>query len=306
MEIERGFTRECLLGVEEVRYHGGCNDGWLSAYAAHYLINKYRGRQVDLVSMTYGAPIPPITRPTLFVDWCPPIEWLKTQDQVDLIGIIDHHQTAEPAIKYWQDRGGKVVFDVHHSAARLTWEQYYVNVNPDGVYCPWEVAYVEDRDLWRFQLDHSREINAYLATVPHTVAAWSAIALLSSERLPSLVLDAARGAYAAINEYVAKTAAQGFVATIDDIMMPIVNATYQHGSEVAEELMRVTGDHVAAYFFQRQDGKWQYGFRSAPHFDCSVIAKKYGGGGHKNAAGCQVDAPIHVHRSSDLSYGDNF
>lgn len=40
--------------------------------------------------------------------------------------------------------------------------------------------------------------------------------------------------------------------------------------------------------------KWCYGFYSDGHddIDCSEIAKKFGGGGHRCASGCATDVPI--------------
>jgi len=42
-----------------------------------------------------------------------------------------------------------------------------------------------------------------------------------------------------------------------------------------------------AAYFVRDDGKKVYSLRSVGDFDVSEVAKKYGGGGHRNAAGFQ-------------------
>lgn len=43
-----------------------------------------------------------------------------------------------------------------------------------------------------------------------------------------------------------------------------------------------------ACFFRTKDGKWSFSFYSQT-VDCSAIAKQFGGGGHKGAAGCVVN-----------------
>lgn len=43
-----------------------------------------------------------------------------------------------------------------------------------------------------------------------------------------------------------------------------------------------------ACFFRTKEGKWSFSFYSQT-VDCSAIAKQFGGGGHKGAAGCVVD-----------------
>lgn len=45
---------------------------------------------------------------------------------------------------------------------------------------------------------------------------------------------------------------------------------------------------VALGWWQRFDGKFQFSLRSRGDIDVSEIAKKFGGGGHKNAAGFQL------------------
>lgn len=47
-------------------------------------------------------------------------------------------------------------------------------------------------------------------------------------------------------------------------------------------------DYFAATYFVNDKGERIYSLRSTGDFDVAEIAKKYGGGGHKNAAGFKV------------------
>ena len=45
-------------------------------------------------------------------------------------------------------------------------------------------------------------------------------------------------------------------------------------------------------YFKTNSGKYKYSLRSKGDFDVSIIAKAFGGGGHKNAAGFESDTLI--------------
>jgi phosphoesterase RecJ-like protein len=53
----------------------------------------------------------------------------------------------------------------------------------------------------------------------------------------------------------------------------------------------IDGVEVAASFREPEDGSrsWRVSFRSRGNVDVSAIAQKFGGGGHKNAAGCAIE-----------------
>ena len=53
----------------------------------------------------------------------------------------------------------------------------------------------------------------------------------------------------------------------------------------------VDGVEVAAAFREPADGSraWRISFRSRGRVDVAAIAQKFGGGGHKNAAGCSIE-----------------
>jgi nanoRNase/pAp phosphatase (c-di-AMP/oligoRNAs hydrolase) len=68
----------------------------------------------------------------------------------------------------------------------------------------------------------------------------------------------------------------------------VVNGPFFTTSEVGAELAK-THD-VALIWSIRKDGKMSVGLRSQGDIDVSKIAQKFGGGGHKNSAGFEVEA----------------
>jgi uncharacterized protein len=76
--------------------------------------------------------------------------------------------------------------------------------------------------------------------------------------------------------------------------VPVVNAS-AFFPEVGERLLQqYAWIPFSAYYMDRGDGKRQWGLRSRESFDVSQIAKAYGGGGHRTAAGFVEDAPAYA------------
>jgi phosphoesterase RecJ-like protein len=56
--------------------------------------------------------------------------------------------------------------------------------------------------------------------------------------------------------------------------------------------LAIGGTQVAVIFVEQQSGGFKISFRSRSAVDCSKLAEKYGGGGHKAAAGAFVKGPL--------------
>jgi len=70
--------------------------------------------------------------------------------------VIDHHKTAMKELEGLD----YVVFDLDSSGVTLTWQVF----NP-GVNIPSILLYIEDRDLWKWELPDSKEISEGLRYV---------------------------------------------------------------------------------------------------------------------------------------------
>jgi len=55
--------------------------------------------------------------------------------------------------------------------------------------------------------------------------------------------------------------------------------------DVVNSALAIGGTQVAVIFVEQQSGGFKISFRSRSHVDCSKLAEKWGGGGHKAAAG---------------------
>lgn len=63
-------------------------------------------------------------------------------------------------------------------------------------------------------------------------------------------------------------------------------------SEVTDYLSSLGGFKASAIFRERRDGSVKVSLRSRPGVDVSLIASQFGGGGHRQAAGCTVPGSL--------------
>jgi len=276
--------------VDTVLYHGDCVDGFTAAWAAHR-----RFPEATLIPVRYGEAVPYIDlrERVLIVDFSYPRPVLEgLHREVAALYVIDHHKTAEAELAGLD----YCLFDMERSGAGITWD---VLVAPGllprgGEDRPWLISYVEDRDLWRFALTKSRAVNAFLRSQEMTLARWDEIAAMP-------VMEAATlgaGCLAHIDAYVRAAIGHHYLCTMGGETFPIVNVTYESCSEVADKLCEMYPNRaLAGYYFERADGTLQYGFRSRGDFDVGPFAKRFGGGGHKSAAGCTAPRRMHERAS---------
>lgn len=276
-----------------VLYHSNCADGFGAAWAAWKLF----GDTADYVPAVYGAEPPDIEQySTIYVlDFSYPKDVLERwvgNGEFNLGGrtvrVIDHHRTAQEQLK---DFPG-AIFDMSHSGAYLAWKYFH-----EPVEVPQLIRYVEDRDMWWWKLPHSREVSAALWSYPMGFHIWNTIAE-QIETYQGLRMFADEGA--AILRYMKQQTEmicnQAYLSDFfagldyDEIprdfdSIPVVNTT-SLWSEVGEELLRLYPEatFVGCYHTTR-DGHEKWSLRSKGEFDVSAVARQFGGGGHKNAAG---------------------
>lgn len=200
--------------------------------------------------------------------------------------VLDHHKTAEENCKGLDF----CRFDMNQSGAGMAWRHFF----PGGP-VPALIAYIEDRDLWRFALHKSKEVNAYIQSFPQELSYYE---FLHDELQGAFGLDRAILAGASIERYkdsmVDTICKNAVLRSIFGYKVPVVNTTLLF-SEVGHKLCKIYMDRpFSASFFIRQDGKIQYSLRSIGDFDVSAIAKVGGGGGHRNAAGFESHIQVDV------------
>lgn len=268
-----------MEGMEErplVIYHAQCRDGWAAAWAA-----SKSEPSVELWPAMYGSEPPDVTgRDVTLVDFCYPREvLLRMSESVEAIRVLDHHKTAKDALAGipW------ATFDMERSGAGIAWDVLV------GSPRPWIINYVEDRDLWRWSLPNSREVNAFIGTLPYgkpeDLAAWN----LAAKMTLTEAFVAGCHVQQAVLRYAENVCDNARGRQVGGWMVPSVNAPQHDISEVLECLLdRHEGCTFVHGWWQRADGLFANSLRSRGTFDVSLVAAMFGGGGHRNAAGFQT------------------
>lgn len=288
-------------------YHGNCADGFTAAWA----VWKALGSDVAYVAGIYAAPPPDVTgADVIMVDFSykrPVLD--KMAETARSILILDHHKTAAEDLAGLPqpDRGGwdmgswashldavdagayaglpAAIFDMHRSGAQLAWDFFHADM-----WRPRLVDYVADRDLWRFDLPDSRAISEWVFSHAYRFATWTGLALQLDS--PQRSLAAQEGAAILrkhekdVTELLAVTRRQ---MVIGGIPVPVANMPYTMASDAAGTM---AGDApFAATYYDRPGGRvFSLRSRADGGADVAAIAARYGGGGHRNAAGFQAPA----------------
>ncbi|MDX1977340.1 MAG: hypothetical protein SFT94_06670 [Pseudanabaenaceae cyanobacterium bins.68] len=280
-----------------VLYHGNCYDGFGSAWAAWCAL----GDRAQYIPVQYGESPPalPPQAEVIISDFSyPRATLLQMRDRVAKLTLLDHHITAQ------EDLAGLdfAIFDLNRSGAMLAWQYWH----PDQP-IPSLVSYIQDRDLWRFDLPYSQEVFAALCSYPMEFEVWDhleidqlieegKIILRYQQHMVSLICD------------------QAYFCEIAGYQVPVANATTAFADVAHQLCLRHPKAAFAAYYFDRKDGLRQWGLRSVGEFNVAQIAQQMGGGGHRNAAGfiqsldrqttVQSDRPKQPEKTAVLPDGD--
>lgn len=255
-------------------YHNNCNDGFCAAWLLSKLYPDAR-----FIPMNYGEAPPDVTGANVIIaDFSFKRDiLLGMKDLATSLIVLDHHKTAQADCEGLDF----CVFDMNASGARLVYKHWNGDFNALSM-PSWLVDYTEDRDLWRHKLLNSKEVNAALSSYERDFSTWNLINENGPETLAKDGFAILRYQQQMVNDHVARASE----VVIAGHKVLAVNATSLF-SEVAGALAKDRPFGVA--WFRRQDGKYQFSLRSCDSGeDVSQIAKKFGGGGHRNAAGFEL------------------
>lgn len=262
-----------------VIYHGNCADG----FGAAWVFKRYGPEEYDFYAGVYQTPPPDCTgRDVYLVDFSykrPVVEeMLKVANRVVL---IDHHKTALEDLQPMIDLGRiESLCSMEHSGAVLAWMYFHHGKSHT---MPQLLRHIEDRDLWKFALRKTREIQATVFSHPYDFDVW--------DKLVSCNIDDLVREGAAIERKHHKDVAELLQVCqrrmeIGGLMVPVASLPYTLVSDAAHAMAK--GEPFAACYWDTDAGR-VFGLRSTDDgADVSIVAKQYGGGGHPHAAGFTV------------------
>lgn len=259
-------------------YHGNCADGFGAAWAV-----RQAHPELTFVPGHYGKPFPAVDKNTdvLLVDFSYKRGVLKTMaEYARSVLVIDHHKSAMLDLEGINAECPNVttVFDMERSGAMMAWNYFHPGARPPAL-----IQHIQDRDLWQFKLPHTREIQAALFSYPYDFRVWNELMQRPVDMLIAEGISLERKHFKDLEELLPLTTR---LLQIDGYIVPAVNLPYTFASDAGNALSKE--QPFAAVYFDGPEGR-TFSLRSQPEgLDVSVIAAKFGGGGHKNAAGFKV------------------
>lgn len=262
-------------------YHGNCIDGFGAAWA----VRNALGENVDFYKGFHQQSPPDVNGLDVFlVDFSYKKEVLKNMlKTASSITILDHHISAEKDLSDLLKSGEiKGLFNMNKSGAMLAWQWFNSNRQP-----PKLIAHIQDRDLWQFKLEGTRDIIAALSSYPYDFKVWDRLMASNDDELERLKRDGKaieRRLQKDVKELIAFGVRRMVIAGYD---VPVLNASSAYVSD-AGHIMSI-GEAFAACYWDHPHGR-SFSLRSSEGgIDVAEVAKKYAGGGHEKAAGFTVD-----------------
>ena len=269
--------------VTRVLYHGSnCPDGFASAFVAHLRL----GERAQYLPQDHprSGPLPIVDGETVcVVDYC-----FKKEETLAFLGaakgflVLDHHASAEKELADVSD--ANKVFVMGQSGATLAWN-FFFPADP----VPLWLRYVEDKDIWRWALRDSEAFTAGFSMVPQTFAAYGALHAGGDAAVDALIKKG--GAIVEYRNTVIKSHCRRAVpATLKiapaGLKGAVVNCTTL-ASEIGNAMCKDGADYAVVWNYDGSKKEFYVSLRSidGEKADVSVMAKAYGGGGHKCAAG---------------------
>jgi nanoRNase/pAp phosphatase (c-di-AMP/oligoRNAs hydrolase) len=252
-----------------ILYHKDCYDGFTAAWLLHkiYPDAKY-------IPVQYSDPVPASVagQDVIIVDFSYKRNELEAiKFTVNSLLVLDHHETAAKNLEGLD----YCIFDLNKSGARLVQEHFNI---PNH----WLVDYTEDRDLWRWALPNSKEVNAYIRQTNFDFAEFDKLAALHPETAAHLGTEVLRVENKIINTLVSKAEEVEF----DGYKILKVNSPLFQ-SEIGNILAE--GRPFSMVYFTNETHTI-YSLRSNKDgIRVNDVAVKHGGGGHPHAAGFKVE-----------------
>lgn len=295
-----------------ILYHGGCTDGFTAAWAVHLAleIDGYKKTDIELVPLyrTDSAAREDevihlcVGKHVWMVDYC----WNDVDSMKDLVEfaesvqVYDHHKTAKPVLdelrKWWnQGHDGigllSVEFDTNRSGAGIAWDTMHPKRPRPAL-----VQYAEDYDLWRKSLPRIEEIATLMHNYPKTLKDWNDLGTYIGENFEQAVLDGEAMLMMRNAQVDAIVATAGPARSLGGITLSaecvVANCPHFLANEVGHRLLNEykNAAFAATFYVDIAQGKIHVSLRSADdRADVSEVARAYGGGGHRNAAGFILD-----------------
>lgn len=273
-----------------VIYHKDCLDGIASAWC---FWDYYQGA-VELFAAQYGDVAPPEElvsgRAVFIVDFSYELDTLLAMCEVaESVTVLDHHESGVHGLmgdvsmqEQAQPGNLHLILDITKAGCILAWEYLY----GAHILAPDILVAIADRDLWIFDHEDTRAICAALYSYPLTV---QLLEIYLQDPLGAIALKA-QGDPLLRQEanQIAKLLPAASFGSEFGPLIPVVNAPMFLASELGATLLLDNPLAPFAVIYTRLATNWKISLRSRKEDEdtnVAEIAERFGGGGHKSAAG---------------------
>ena len=275
MEIEKCKMINNLLKDIIILYHAECPDGFGAAWVAH----KKLGDEAEYIGVHHNSSVPEglVDKEVYLIDFSYPEDTTK-----DLIAknkrvtAIDHHATREGAVKLTTD----YLYSNDHSGSVLAWMYFY----PDKP-VPKLLKYIEDRDLWRFSLGNTSALCLFIDTFEYDFSVWDKLAKnMEDGQYIASCIEKGEIILKHENRLINRMVEEGArLVEFEGYQPYCVNAPHFSASDIGTIL--IAKNPPIAIIWSEDKERVNVSLRSDGSIDVAKIAQKFGGGGHKAAAG---------------------
>ena len=253
-------------------YHSKDLDGWCSGH-----LLRLKHPQAKMIGYHYGEPFEFPEGDSVMADVSLPMTEMTKLMEIGDFTWIDHHASA---IKDYLDSGNRFLthLSTEKSACELVWEYYFGGEAPEAVtllgeYDTWRN---QDRDKWDERI------------LPFQYG--MRLVCNSLETFPDLSMDVdaviEKGKIVLkYQESQNESACKGvFFREVKGHRAVCLNTNVKSSNVFAS----VKEDFAVMLPFSFEGSVWHFTIYTVKDIDVSLIAKSFGGGGHKKAAGFQV------------------
>ena len=282
--------------IDIVFFHSPCQDGLASAWVAHKYAkeNNLTYEFVGISNNSKGFEADITNKNVIFFDYAPSDEQIQLLNQAaKQFFIYDHHKTNEQRLSSLTN----VVFKMDKSGVGLAWEYFYPatsTTTSTATPMPQFLEMIQDRDLWTWKIPKSRAFcDGFFTYTVLTDTREESFELFDSVLNSPEKFDEIH-TIGEVLEKKKKKQIAGIVAkavtttyTYKGHTVCIVNCDHELASDIGHTILKTHDyDFAVCWRYNHATEEYWLSLRADGKVDVSEICKEYGGGGHKNAAGC--------------------
>ena len=305
--VKIGTSNSCLENtldkdkINIVLYHGHCSDGYGSAFVVWYYYKYNYG--LDNANAIKYIPCYHQKDPNLAAEFLADMTGknilmcdfsYKYEQLSQLISvantfmILDHHKTAEANLK--KIPHNLKIFDMNRSGVGITWDFFYPNDK-----LPTFLAYIQDRDIWSNKFAETTPFVAFFYEQEFNFELWETYLEEKNVHNAIEIGNNWRGYQKILIDRIIKKTSYVIQEINNQYSIVLYCNSSELKSDIGNKVFKAIpiGDFSCVWDYNLYTNQSSCSLRStSDRYDVSAIATNFGGGGHRDAAGCSFVGPF--------------